>query len=248
MTKLIHRCGESIKHCRKRGGEFCITDTKLLMHIMLYNIPGEWSYSTDLMWKEQEVPARVIGVNKSAGVRKADGTLNDSWCRVRYLWTLNLRPTERARTQLLPNSESRGRKSPPCCSVMVLYNTVTEGLGTRLKSVLLLKLSKCMFLDFELILPVYFVKYILFTACFCIQISPLLSPSFLFLLVAEPMVPLLRPWWMEMDIIVLGTVGCASVVFLLSAIIICYKAIKRLDVTFSLFSHSILVISPSEIF
>ncbi|KAK0143335.1 Proline-rich membrane anchor 1 [Merluccius polli] len=36
-----------------------------------------------------------------------------------------------------------------------------------------------------------------------------------------------RPWWMEMEIIVLGTVGCASVVFLLSAIIICYKAIKR---------------------
>ncbi|CAL8295735.1 unnamed protein product [Arctogadus glacialis] len=32
---------------------------------------------------------------------------------------------------------------------------------------------------------------------------------------------------MEMEIIVLGTVGCASVVFLVSAIIICYKAIKR---------------------
>lgn len=47
------------------------------------------------------------------------------------------------------------------------------------------------------------------------------------LAVAEPMVPLVRPWWMEMDFIVLGTVGCASVVFLLSAIIICYKAIKR---------------------
>ncbi|KAK2891773.1 hypothetical protein Q8A73_017438 [Channa argus] len=41
------------------------------------------------------------------------------------------------------------------------------------------------------------------------------------------MVPLYRPWWMEMDIIVLGTVGCASLIFLLSAIIICYKAIKR---------------------
>uniref|UniRef100_A0A096M4X9 Proline rich membrane anchor 1 n=1 Tax=Poecilia formosa TaxID=48698 RepID=A0A096M4X9_POEFO len=40
---------------------------------------------------------------------------------------------------------------------------------------------------------------------------------------AEPMVPLLRPWWMEVDVIVLGTVSCASVVFLLSAIIICYK-------------------------
>lgn len=37
---------------------------------------------------------------------------------------------------------------------------------------------------------------------------------------------------MEMDIIVLGTVGCASVVFLLSAIIICYKAIKRLGACF----------------
>uniref|UniRef100_A0A3Q3WT22 Uncharacterized protein n=1 Tax=Mola mola TaxID=94237 RepID=A0A3Q3WT22_MOLML len=39
--------------------------------------------------------------------------------------------------------------------------------------------------------------------------------------------PSLRPWWTEMDIIVLGTVSCASVVFLLSAIIICYKAIKK---------------------
>ncbi|XP_061824898.1 proline-rich membrane anchor 1 isoform X2 [Nerophis lumbriciformis] len=45
--------------------------------------------------------------------------------------------------------------------------------------------------------------------------------------VAEPMVPLVRPWWTDMDFIVLGTVGCASALFLLSAIIICYKAIKR---------------------
>uniref|UniRef100_A0A8C6SYB1 Si:dkey-85n7.6 n=1 Tax=Neogobius melanostomus TaxID=47308 RepID=A0A8C6SYB1_9GOBI len=45
--------------------------------------------------------------------------------------------------------------------------------------------------------------------------------------VVGPVVPLGRPWWSEMDFIVLGTVGCASVVFLLSAIIICYKAIKR---------------------
>lgn len=85
MTKLIYRWWESIKRCRKRRGKFCTTNTKLLMHIMLFNIPGEWSYSTDLMWKEQEVPATVIGVDKSAGVRKADGTLNDSWCRVGYL-------------------------------------------------------------------------------------------------------------------------------------------------------------------
>lgn len=32
---------------------------------------------------------------------------------------------------------------------------------------------------------------------------------------------------MEVEIIVLGTVGCASVVLLLSALFICYKAIKR---------------------
>ncbi len=56
------------------------------------------------------------------------------------------------------------------------------------------------------------------------------------------MVPLMRPWWTEMDIIVLGTVGCASVVFLLSAIIICYKAIKRLDVTFLLSLGIVLVV------
>ena len=87
---------------------FCITDTELLMHIMLYNIPGEWSYSTDLMWEEQEVLAKVIGVGKSASVRRADRTLNDSWCQAGYLWTLNLRPTEQAGTQLLSSSESRG--------------------------------------------------------------------------------------------------------------------------------------------
>ncbi|XP_054470559.1 proline-rich membrane anchor 1 [Anoplopoma fimbria] len=71
-------------------------------------------------------------------------------------------------------------------------------------------------------------------ACHCKRYPPLPPPPpppppprLLGTTVAEPMVPSLRPWWMEMDIVVLGTVGCASVVFLLSAIIICYKAIKR---------------------
>lgn len=49
------------------------------MHTMLYNIPG------DLMWKEQGVPATVIGVDKCSGVRKAERTLNDSLCWVGYL-------------------------------------------------------------------------------------------------------------------------------------------------------------------
>ncbi|XP_056447292.1 proline-rich membrane anchor 1 [Gadus chalcogrammus] len=71
-------------------------------------------------------------------------------------------------------------------------------------------------------------------ACHCRRYPPLPPPPpppppprLLETTVVEPVAPLLRPWWMEMEIIVLGTVGCASVVFLLSAIIICYKAIKR---------------------
>lgn len=86
------------------------------------------------MWKEQEVPATVIGVNKSAGVRKADGTLNDSWCRVGYLWTLNLRPTEQARTLLLPTQKAR--RESHLCSVIVLYNALTKALKAIRKSVL----------------------------------------------------------------------------------------------------------------
>ncbi|XP_029688805.1 proline-rich membrane anchor 1 isoform X2 [Takifugu rubripes] len=69
-------------------------------------------------------------------------------------------------------------------------------------------------------------------ACHCRRYPPLPPPPpppppprLLSTTVAEPMVPLVQPWWM--DFLVLGTVGCASVVFLLSAIIICYKAIKR---------------------
>ncbi|XP_054653034.1 proline-rich membrane anchor 1 isoform X1 [Dunckerocampus dactyliophorus] len=71
-------------------------------------------------------------------------------------------------------------------------------------------------------------------ACHCRRYPPLPPPPpppppprLLGATVAEPMVPLVRPWWTDMDFIVLGTVGCASAVFLLSAIIICYKAIKR---------------------
>ncbi|XP_023807281.1 proline-rich membrane anchor 1 isoform X2 [Oryzias latipes] len=71
-------------------------------------------------------------------------------------------------------------------------------------------------------------------ACHCRRYPPLPPPPpppppprLLGTTEAEPMVPLLTPWWMEVDLIVLGTVGCVSVVFLLSAIIICYKAIKR---------------------
>ncbi|XP_036449287.1 proline-rich membrane anchor 1-like [Colossoma macropomum] len=50
-------------------------------------------------------------------------------------------------------------------------------------------------------------------------------PRLLIPTVAEPPVPLLRPWWK--DFIVVGTVGCSSAFFLLLTLIICYKAIKR---------------------
>ncbi|XP_067099967.1 proline-rich membrane anchor 1-like [Osmerus mordax] len=52
-------------------------------------------------------------------------------------------------------------------------------------------------------------------------------PRLMVATVVDPVAPLLRPWWMEMEMALLGTVGCASVVLLLSAVIICYKAIKR---------------------
>ncbi|XP_027131043.1 proline-rich membrane anchor 1-like isoform X1 [Larimichthys crocea] len=71
-------------------------------------------------------------------------------------------------------------------------------------------------------------------ACQCQRYPPLPPPPpppppprLLGTTVIEPQKPKFRPWWTEMDFIVLGTVGCASVVFLLSAIIISYKAIKR---------------------
>lgn len=48
---------------------------------------------------------------------------------------------------------------------------------------------------------------------------------FVVLSVAEPPVPLLRPWWM--DFIVVVTVGCTSAFLLLLILLICFKAIKR---------------------
>ncbi|KAF5889805.1 proline-rich membrane anchor 1-like isoform X2, partial [Clarias magur] len=48
--------------------------------------------------------------------------------------------------------------------------------------------------------------------------SPTVAPS----IVSPPV----KPWGKEVEILVLGTVSCASVVFLFLAVIICYKAIK----------------------
>ncbi|XP_035235336.1 proline-rich membrane anchor 1 [Anguilla anguilla] len=69
-------------------------------------------------------------------------------------------------------------------------------------------------------------------ACQCRPYPPLPPPPpppppprLLVSTVAETNVPQLKPWWKE--IVVLGTVGCASVAFLLLIVIICYKAIKR---------------------
>lgn len=105
------------------------------------------------MWKEQEVLATVIGVDKSAGVRKADGTLNDSWCRVGYLWTLNLRPTEQARTLLFP-SWSAGKKITSMLLFLLgcIPEQITKNLITTSKSALWLK---CNPLHFCVINSVY---------------------------------------------------------------------------------------------
>ncbi|XP_061075733.1 proline-rich membrane anchor 1-like isoform X3 [Conger conger] len=69
-------------------------------------------------------------------------------------------------------------------------------------------------------------------ACQCRPYPPLPPPPpppppprLLVSTVTGPTVPQMKPWWKE--IVVLGTVGCASVAFLLLTVIICYKAIKR---------------------
>ncbi|XP_062324358.1 proline-rich membrane anchor 1 [Osmerus eperlanus] len=69
-------------------------------------------------------------------------------------------------------------------------------------------------------------------ACQCRPYPPLpppppppLPPRLLVITVAPSTVPPVKPWWKE--IVVLGTVGCASFAFLLLTVIICYKAIKR---------------------
>ncbi|XP_030628717.1 proline-rich membrane anchor 1 [Chanos chanos] len=50
----------------------------------------------------------------------------------------------------------------------------------------------------------------------------LLIPS-----VSPTSVPTQKPWMEDIEILVLGSVSCASVVFLVLLVIICYKAIKR---------------------
>ncbi|XP_048831690.1 proline-rich membrane anchor 1 isoform X2 [Brienomyrus brachyistius] len=69
-------------------------------------------------------------------------------------------------------------------------------------------------------------------ACHCRPYPPLPPPPpppppprLLVSTVAESIVPQMKPWWKE--IAVLGSLGCASGVFLLLTAIICYKAIKR---------------------
>ncbi|KAI1895416.1 hypothetical protein AGOR_G00106060 [Albula goreensis] len=69
-------------------------------------------------------------------------------------------------------------------------------------------------------------------ACHCRPYPPLPPPPpppppprLLVPAVVQPNVTQMKPWWKE--IVVLGTVGCASVAFLLLTVIICYKAIKR---------------------
>ncbi|XP_036406515.1 proline-rich membrane anchor 1-like isoform X1 [Megalops cyprinoides] len=69
-------------------------------------------------------------------------------------------------------------------------------------------------------------------ACQCRPYPPLPPPPpppppprLLVITVSESNVPPMEPWWK--DTVVLGTVGCASVAFLLLTALICYKAIKR---------------------
>lgn len=69
------------------------------------------------MWKEQAVPATVIDVDNSAGVRKVDGTLNDSLCRVRY-----------------PGEDATSRRKSLLCCVIMSHNAISNELITQVRS------------------------------------------------------------------------------------------------------------------
>ncbi|KAJ8341383.1 hypothetical protein SKAU_G00336740 [Synaphobranchus kaupii] len=57
--------------------------------------------------------------------------------------------------------------------------------------------------------------------------------------VAETIVPQMEPWWKE--IVILGTVGCACVAFLLLTVIICYKAYKEVGLCLSVLAFILAI-------
>lgn len=131
-----------------------------------------------------------------SNVERAGGSCNSNWCG-QECWckegwrdlkwfmvsgwiSLNVEPKTYRTGEDTASSQLReqGRKPPPCCSVIVLYNTLTRDLRKRLVSVV----SKVIrvnvpFFYFELIC---FIKCILFILFFCNQISLLLPPLLLF--------------------------------------------------------------------
>lgn len=90
------------------------------MRIVLFNVPGEPPRSVDLMWKENVGPATLIGIDRIAGVRTADGTLNDSCCQDGYLGMSDPRPSKQTRTPRTQSSQSRNqtRAAPLLCCVI----------------------------------------------------------------------------------------------------------------------------------
>lgn len=52
-------------------------------------------------------PATLIGIDRIAGVRMADGTFDDSWCQVGYLSSSDPEPTKQTKTPHRPSSEIR---------------------------------------------------------------------------------------------------------------------------------------------
>lgn len=109
------------RELRRQGGEkFCLADARLPMRIMLSNVPGEPPRSMDLMWKENVGLVALIGIDRIAGVRTADGTLNDSCCQNGYLGMSDPRPSKQTRTPRTQGSRSwnQPRAAPLLCCVI----------------------------------------------------------------------------------------------------------------------------------
>lgn len=83
------------------------------MHVTLYNIPGDWFYSTGLMWKDQKVLATVIGVEKCWC---KEGWQDFKWFMVSGWISLNVEP-KAYRASKGTATPQQGRISPSYSSI-----------------------------------------------------------------------------------------------------------------------------------
>lgn len=135
MTKLIYRWLESIKCCRKRRGK--------VLHYR-HEVADAHNVIQHSWW---------VVLLHGSNVERAGGSCNSNWCgqecwckegwrdlkwfMVSAWISLNVEPKTYRTGEDTATSQLReqGGKSPPCRSVVVLYNAITEDLITGISTV-----------------------------------------------------------------------------------------------------------------